>query len=141
MMALLVILGGPAKGQDQPITYYVQLIRGTDSEKPPAPESKRVGPKLKETFGSVFRWKHYWEMSRREIAVSGGQRKLVNLNKERSVEIDLADSNRTKVTAFRNGKAMDRTVKPRGQGMTLIGGDRDSDSIWFIVVRRDKPKD
>jgi hypothetical protein len=28
---------------------------------------------------------------------------------------------------------------PAGDAMTLIGGDRDQKSAWFIVVRRDKP--
>jgi hypothetical protein len=34
---------------------------------------------------------------------------------------------------------IDRTVEPVSESMTLIGGDRDQSSHWFIVVRRDKP--
>ena len=30
---------------------------------------------------------------------------------------------------------------PQGEGMTIIGGSREDKSVWFIVVRRDKPQD
>ncbi|MCX6930325.1 MAG: hypothetical protein NT154_45020 [Verrucomicrobia bacterium] len=40
---------------------------------------------------------------------------------------------------IQNGRVVDRTITPTGEAMTLIGGDHDQKSDWFIVVRRDKP--
>jgi hypothetical protein len=34
---------------------------------------------------------------------------------------------------------VDRTINAAGEAMTIIGGNRDGKSVWFIVVRRDKP--
>jgi hypothetical protein len=65
----------------------------------------------------------------------------VCLSKEREVEIDLSNRKCRKVTAFENGKVVQRISRPLGEGMTLIGGERDQESAWFIVVRRDKPSD
>jgi len=63
------------------------------------------------------------------------------MSKEREVEIDLSNRNRRKVTAFENGKVIQRAMRPSGEGMTVIGGERDATSAWFIVVRRDRPDD
>jgi hypothetical protein len=45
------------------------------------------------------------------------------------------------VAAFQNGQLVDRTISPTGDMMTIIGGNRDGNSAWLIVVRRDKPGD
>ncbi|SPE56419.1 hypothetical protein SBV1_240002 [Verrucomicrobia bacterium] len=120
-------------------TYYVQLVRGTDTDQPPSPGSERVGPKLLGTFGSAFRLRNYWEVMRREVSVAPGHVARVRLSDQRVVEIDLSDQALRKVTAFSDGELVDRISKPRGEAMTIIGGNRDGNSVWFIVVRRDKP--
>ena len=43
--------------------------------------------------------------------------------------------------AYQAGKPISRTTRPLGTAMTIIGGDRDTNSVWFIVVRRDPPSD
>ena len=70
-------------------TFYVQLIRGTDTEQPPVPGSKCVGHKLAETFRGVFKCKGFWEINRQQVAVSPGQVKRVQLGNGREAEIDL----------------------------------------------------
>jgi hypothetical protein len=44
-----------------------------------------------------------------------------------------------RVTVFQNGKAIACDTRPMGETVTIIGGERDAMSAWFIVVRRDKP--
>jgi hypothetical protein len=61
------------------------------------------------------------------------------LGNGREVEIDLTHPGKRRVSTYHNGRLIDRTVEPLGESMTLIGGDRDPTSHWFIVVRRDKP--
>ncbi len=119
--------------------FYVQLVRGTDESQPPASGCRRVGPKLAEQFQAVFRLKHYWEIDQKEIAVAPGKVNRVQLSPERIVEIDLSEPEKRKVTVLQGRTVLDRMIRPTGEAMTLIGGKRDGQSIWFVVVRRDRP--
>jgi hypothetical protein len=139
LMLMAVALAGETRATAQAKVYYVQLIRGTDTENPPAPKSKCVGRKLAETFGPVFSCKAYWEINRQQVSVSSGQVARVALGNGSEAEIDLRSPKARKVGAFVNGQLVDRTTVPEGQGMTIIGGKREDKSVWFIVVRRDKP--
>lgn len=133
----LVTRAGP---KTELVTYYVQLIRGTDQDHLADPKGKRIHPQLAGAFHSVFKWKSYWEISSRHVDLEAGRATRVRLNPEREVQIDLTDPSRRAVTAFLNGKAVQRTVCPRSEARTLIGGDRDGNSAWFIVVSRDAPE-
>jgi hypothetical protein len=132
-------LTGLAKAQERALIYYVQLIRGTDSDQPPQAGSKLVGAKLAGKLQCVFKWKNYWEINQRKIEVDPGRTARVHLGNGREVGIDLTVPGKRTVTAFQNGHLVDRTIRAVGEAMTLIGGDRDGKSVWFIVVRRDKP--
>jgi hypothetical protein len=146
MKRLLVIivltslgLGTGATSGEKPLVYYVQLIRCSDKDQPPEPNSKRVGPKLTETFRCVFRCKSYWEINQKKIELIPNHVARARLGNGREVEIDLTHPGKRRVSTFHNGRLVDCTVEPLGESMTLIGGDRDPTSHWFIVVRRDKP--
>ena len=145
MMVILILLafapGGTARAEDGAATFYVQLIRGTDTDQPPVPGSKCVGPKLAETFRPVFKCRGFWEINRQQVAVSPGKAKRVQLGNGREAEIDLRNPKQRRVAAFQNGQLVERTVSPTGEAMTIIGGNHDGRSMWFIIVRRDKPGD
>lgn len=137
-VAVLSLVAG-ASAQEKPVTYYVQLIRCSDRETPPEAGSRRVGPKLAERFQGVFRCKSYWEIGQERVEISPKRSGVVHLRNGRDVQIDLSQAGKRKVSTFYRGRLLDRTVEPVGESMTLIGGDRDQNSHWFIVVRRDKP--
>ena len=141
LMVTAAALAGETRAAAQATTFYVQLIRGTDTQQPPVPRSKCVGRKLAEKFRPVFKCKEYWEINRQEVALSHGQVGRVQLGNGREAEIDLRGSKERTVAAFEDGKLVDRTTMPTGEGMTIIGGSRVDKSVWFIVVRRDKPVD
>ncbi len=143
ILACAVLLSGATKvwpADKAAVTYYVQLVRGSDEEQPPVPGSRRVGPRLTDKFQTVFKWRNYWEVAQREAVVAPGSLTRVRLNAEREVQIDLSDPRQRKVTAFHKGTVVDRIVSPTGEAMTLIGANRDGKSAWFVVVRRDKPR-
>src|SRR5882672_12714459 len=73
------------------VAFHVQLIRGTDSEKPENPNWKAVGPKLEKNLRSVFRWKHYWEVGRKTVTVEKGKVSRFHMDPEREIEIKLID--------------------------------------------------
>ena len=137
----MVTVVGRAGPKTESVAYYVQLIRGTDQDQSPDSKSKRIHPHLAGAFHSVFKWKSYWEITSREVELEGGRATRVWLNPDREVEIDLTDPSRRAVTAFLNGKKVQRTVSPRSEARTFIGGDRDSNSAWFIVVSRYAPEE
>jgi hypothetical protein len=130
---------GQIKAAEKPLMFYVQLIRCSDQEQAPEPGSKRVGPKLAEKFQCVFRCKSYWEICQQKLELMPNHVARARLGNGREVEIDLTQPGKRRVSAFHNGRLIDRTVEPAGENMTLIGGDRDQTSHWFIVVRRDQP--
>lgn len=123
------------------LTYYVQLVRGNNEAKAPEPGAHRIGPKLAKKLRPVFKWESYWEIKRQSVEIEPGKKSRVRLSTEREIEIDLTDAAHRTVIAFQSGKPVSRTKRPIGEGMTIIGGDRNTNSVWFIVVRRDKPRD
>jgi len=122
-------------------TYCVQLIRGNNRDTPPVADAKPVSPELTKMIRRVFNWKSYWEINRQRVTLARGQKAKVRLSKEREVEIDLTDLAKRKVTAYEGRKAVTRSTWPVGNATTIIGGDRDSNSVWFIVVRRSQPRE
>ena len=128
-----------AAAGDKPVVYYVQLVRCSDQDEAPEPGSKRVGAQLSERFRCVFNCKTYWEIKQQKVEVLPSRSARALLSNGREVEIDLRQPGKRKVAAFHNGRLIERTVEPLSENMTLIGGDRDQTSHWFIVVRRDKP--
>lgn len=139
LFAALFFLNGTPPAEHQSNTYYVQLVRGNNDDAPPQPGSRPVGIKVARHLKSALNWKSYWELNRQQVAVCSGKTARVCLSSDRQVEIDLTNRKRRKVTAFENGKVVQRTMRPVGEGMTVIGGERDPNSAWFIVVRRDPP--
>ena len=125
----------------EPVAYNIQLIRGSDQETSPVPNSKRIDPALAGTFHAVFKWRTYWEISSRRIELATAGATRVRLSPEREVEIDISDPAKRVVTAFLNGKVVQRTVCPRSECRTLIGGDRDGNTAWFIIVSRKKSEE
>jgi len=139
ILALGLTLATGATAGEKPLVYYVQLIRCSDQDQPPEPGSRRVGPKLSERFQCVFRCNSYWEITQQKLDVVPSRVARARLTNGREVEIDLTQAGKRRVSTFHNGRLIDRTIEPAGENMTLIGGDRDQASHWFIVVRRDKP--
>lgn len=134
-----VAVAGTVQPSASSVHFCVQLVRATDSTEPPQAGSRPVDPKLAKTFRAALRWKHYWEISQRRLDLSPGRTANVRLSQERAVEIDLTRPGKRIATSFQNGKPVDRMTVPTGEGFTLMGGDRDRSSAWFIVVRRDHP--
>ena len=142
-LVLLAVVGlnAASAAEAEKTTFYVQLIRGNNDEKPPVADAKRIGPKLSKQLQPVFAWKSYWQVNRLEVPLASGQKTKVQLSKEREVEIDLTHPDKRTVIIYAQGKEVSRITRPVGEAMSIGGGDRDGKSGWFIVVRRDKPSD
>lgn len=137
--ALMATCFGITAAEIGKTTYYIQLVRGTEEATAPSANAKPIGPKIAKLLGPVFKWDHYWEIARDEISLAPVEKKLISLNPQRSVEIDLSDPAKLKVTAYEGKKAICKVANPITAPMTIIGGDRSTNSSWFMIVRRDKP--
>jgi hypothetical protein len=51
------------------------------------------------------------------------------LDNGHEAEIDLRNPHERRVAAFSNGKLVDRTISSRDTSMTIIGGNRDGESV------------
>jgi hypothetical protein len=125
----------------QKITFYVQLIRGSDSDKPEDPTCKPVGPKLGKMLRGVFRWKNYCEVKRETVSLSKDRVARVLLTKEREVEIKLLEPPNTQIRLFHKGQLTRCSRQPINEHLCVLGGDSTTGDPWFVVVRRDKPRD
>jgi hypothetical protein len=120
-------------------TYYIQLIHGTNGEKPQNSSWKAVGPKLSKVFCPVFTWKHYWQVKREEVVVTGGKVSRIKITTDRDLEIELMKNGQTELRLYRSGE-LKRKMRTSGESeMSVLGGDTAGKEGWFIVVRRDMP--
>lgn len=138
-LLVLLVLIRAEQSDSKPITYFVQLVRGCDSDTPPEPNSRRIGATLQSHFQGPLKWKSFWEVTREEVAVAPGNAKNVSLGHACRVRIDLGDRAHRTVTVFKRPGEIEANTMPIGSGMTVVGGARDAASAWFVVVRRDQP--
>lgn len=136
---LLLALPFLAAGADKTgITFYLQLIRGTAGDKPPAADATPAGPQVSRRL-EMFKWKNYWEMARRTVVLPEGGKIRQRMSREREVEIDLTSPNEMTVCIYANGNLTRRRRQSLDTPFYIAGGDKDASQSWFIVVRRDKP--
>ena len=128
-----------APAADQGVTFHIQLIRGTQESKPADPAWKPIGEKLSKRLEPVFRWKHYWEVTRQSVAVHAGKVTKVTISPERVVEIELIGAKQRELRLFQNGELRRRMRGALDAKMSILGGDREGGESWFVVVRRDQP--
>jgi hypothetical protein len=143
VLGLLVFLGiGMACfAQEGPVTvtYYAQLIRASDREKPQEVNWKPLGPKLTKQLCPKFRWKNYWEVSRQKLKVQPGNKARVRLNAEREIEVELSGKGESEIRLFAGGKLVQKSRQSLQSHMSIMGGTRENDESWFVVIRSDKP--
>jgi len=128
-------------GDAQKVTFYVQLIRGSDSDKPDDPACKPVGAKLGKILRGVFRWKNYCEVKRETVMLAKDKVARLPLTPERDVELKLLEPPNTQIRLYHKGQLTRCSRQPINEHMCVLGGDSASGDPWFVVVRRDKPRD
>jgi hypothetical protein len=139
----LILLALPflSAGADKSgLTFYLQLIRGTDNGTPPAPEARPAGPAVSRRL-QMFKWKNYWEMARRTVVLEAGGKMRQRMSSDREVGIALIAPHDMAICIYADGKLTRRRTQSVDTPFYIAGGDKDATQSWFIVVRRDKPTD
>ena len=118
---------------------YVQVIRGSDQERPVGASYHEVGPKLSAKLSPVFRWKHYWETERKKVQLDAGKITKVALANQRSLEIERLKSGDLEVRLFRRTGLVTKTRQACDGRMAILGGEESGKESFFVVVRSDEP--
>ena len=136
-------IAGVAKSQEPiSLTLYIQIIRGTNEEKPQERTWKQIGPKLSGRLAPIFQWKHYWQVGLAEVRLEPHRVKKARLSDIRHLEVELVNENDVEIRVFQKGKLTRRSRhKVRSLDMEIIGGTREDETSWFAVIRRDKPRE
>jgi hypothetical protein len=120
-------------------TLYVQVIWGTDQDKPAGSNYRQVGAKLGSRLSPVFRWKHYWETERRKVQVDPTKVTKVLLARQRTLEIERLKSGDTEIRLTRRSGLVTKARQPTNGRMVILGGEDSSKDSFFVVVRPDEP--
>lgn len=120
-------------------TLYVQVICGTDHEKPAGANYREIGPKLSAKLSPVFRWKHYWETERKTVRVDPAKVTKVALAHQRSLEIERLKSGDLEVRLFRRSGLVTKARQATRTRMTILGGEDTTKDSFFVVIRSDEP--
>ena len=140
LLLLVMMAATPSRAAagNEAVTFYVQLIRGTDDASPPAPGAQPAGPALSRRL-EMFRWKNYWEVERRTVVLNAGGKSRQRMTPRREVEIVLSTPREMIVSIYADGKLTRRRTQAVESAFYIAGGDSEPAQSWFIVVRRDKP--
>ena len=140
--AVVALLAGAHLAADasaEGITFYLQLVQGTDADTPPAAGATLVGGALGHRL-QMFRWKNYWEVTRQTVQLKTGAKTRRHMTHHRDVEIALPTPTDMTVGIYLDGRLTRKSVQPVNTAFYIAGGDNDEAQSWFIVVRRDKPQ-
>jgi len=140
LLSLTLASIATVRAADAPkVTFYVQLIRGSDFDQPDDPACKPVGAKLGKTLRGVFRWKNYCEVKRETVTLSKDKVARLHLTRDREIELKLLDPPNTQIRLYHKGQLTRCSHQPINEHLCVLGGDSTSGDPWFVVVRRDKP--
>ena len=119
---------------------FVQVIWGTDQDRPAGKTYQAIGPKLSAKLSPVFRWKHYWETERKQVVLESEKVTKVSLGNQRAIEIERLKSGETEVRLFRRTGLLTKNRQPGTARMIIVGGEDSARDSFFVVVRADEPK-
>lgn len=141
LLLVLLLIGAPMlrAADSPPVTFYIQLICGSDATNAPSAQARLVGPKLDQRLHDVFRWKNYWEMRRETVSLNTGGKVRRRVTTERDVEIAMPNDRYLTISIYNNGRLARRRQQSIDAAFYIAGGDTSDAESWFIIVRRDNP--
>ena len=145
---LMILLVGALASQSAPVpateadvTFTVQLIRGTEHAKPEAASWKPLEPKLKARLAPCFRWSHWWEVATVQTNIAVGKTRRIRLSADREIDIARHSVSETEVRLYQKGVLAQKSRRSTQNGQWIMGGTRENDESWFIVVTPQKSAD
>ena len=131
-------LAGADDGKGAEQKFAAVLVWGTDDQnaKDKDKNLKDVDPGLQDKFKKIFKWKHYYEVNRTNVAVKVGEPKHIKLSKKCEVKIHQTQKEGMDVELFGEGKSVykSKTSMPLKDILILAGADKNA-TAWFVVLK------
>lgn len=141
LVGALASRSAPVPATEAEVTFKVQLIRGTDHAKPDALSWKPLEPKLKAQLATRFRWSHWWEVATSQTNIVVGKTRRIRLSADREIDITRHSVLETEVKLYQKGVVAQKSRRSSLGGQWIMGGTRENDESWFIVVTPPKSDD
>ena len=123
---------GEAKGE---LKFAVQLIWGTNEEKPPGKDLKEVDPRITEALKGIFKWKNYFEVTRKNLAVASKAMQRVKLSDKCEVEVQNLGNSSVQIKLLGEGKCVHTRKESITPGKVIaFAGEDKNDTVWFVVL-------
>lgn len=140
LVVLSLAIEGRAAAGD--MKFDARLIWGTDEANPKDKELKAVDSKLVERLKGVFKWKHYFEVNRKDILLSKDGRTKTKMSPKCELELALLGENKVEVTLIGEGKPVIRKKQGITPGeLVVLAGDSKDDTAWFVILVPAKPSE
>jgi hypothetical protein len=111
------------------------LVWGTNGEKPPGQELKPISPELGKRLRRIFKWKDYFEITRKTIATRTGSAVNTEMSRECRLEITHFKGDEYQIRLFGRGVLVVTKRQNISPGETVVlGGDDKNDNAWFVVL-------
>jgi hypothetical protein len=125
-----------AAGETQ---FQVQLIWGTDGEKPKDKPLKEVDPKFQDKLKGIFKWKNYYEVNRQSLALPKDGTQKAKLSDKCDIQLQDLGNSRVEIRLFGEGKPVVKKAQTVVPGEPIVlAGDSKNDTAWFVVLIRPK---
>ena len=136
--AFLLLLAAGAHAFAADLRLEAQLIWGTNDAKSPDPQHKPVDPKVAAKLKSLpFKWKNYFEVTRRQITVPQGGTTRVAMSKDCEVSVRNLGGSSVEVSLFGKGQPAGKITQPLPKDdMIVAGGNAANFTAWFVVLRQ-----
>jgi hypothetical protein len=136
---------GSGEARAEPLRLQAQLIWGTDGPKPAGASCRDLDPALRKRLARVFKWKHYYEIRRREVTVSSKRVKRLEMSDKCLLKFSLPEKGMVEVQLIGEGrltKTMRQPAKALRNGELLVLAGETKDNIndaWFVVISEAPP--
>lgn len=113
----------------------VQLVWGTNGNKPKDKVLKEVDPELKAKLGDIFKWKDYYEVYRKDVKLATETNTKLKVSEKCRLELTHFGDASIEVKVYGEGKLVLTKRQPVTPGKLMVfAGDDRNDTAWFIVL-------
>ncbi len=134
------IEGRPADAKEGKV-FLSQLVWCTDKAKPADQELKELDKKLHGKIGRIFKWKNYFEISRRNLKLPADNGKRIRISKRCEVVVRELEGEQMEVVLFGDKKLTGKAVQKygpildKGEFLMIGGDDKDNyGDAWLLVI-------
>lgn len=141
LMLMFCWFAVPATQAAEGIKLSARLVWGTNRDKPSDDKLKAMSPDLKAKFVNIFKWKDYYEISKKTFTFPKHEGKKTRMSPKCEIVMKLLDKDTLQVQVIGEDQ-LQRTVKhplnpilKKGDLFVVGGDDKDSyGDAWFLVI-------